>query len=152
MAQGGKLASYRPAIYRVGEKFLDKIANFIAARVQRGVFLLREEGRELSDVGGIGGDRERRQSLFDFQVIKETSHQAGIGVRSHTSSMRVIGPWGEVTSQVLRTFSAYSAEPLCDPGFCESTARNAKIVENGRSERRENPYFYADISFSISTA
>ena len=57
---------------------------------QRALVFLQKAG-ELPDVGGIGRDGERRQTLFDLQIVEETVDHAGVGCGRHKPSMRIIG-------------------------------------------------------------
>ena len=78
MPQCGEFAAHRAAVHRVGKKLLNEIAHFIAAGGEERAALTQKSG-ELGDVGGVGGDGQRRQSLFDFQVVEEAGEDLSIG-------------------------------------------------------------------------
>ncbi len=79
------------AIDGIGEQLLDELAHMVALGIEQRALMLLEESGELPDVGGVGRDREWRQTLLDLQIVEETGKYAGVGFGRHRLSMRVIG-------------------------------------------------------------
>ncbi len=78
MAQGGKLASHRAAVNRIAEQLLDELAHMVALRIEQRALALLQKTGELPNVGGVGRDGKRRQSLFDLQIVEEPFDHASV--------------------------------------------------------------------------
>ena len=78
MAQGRKLASHGAAVNRIAEQLLDEFAHVVALGIEQRALALFQKTGELPDVGGVGRDGKRRQSLFDFQIVEEPLDHASI--------------------------------------------------------------------------
>ena len=76
MAQCGKLPSNRPSVHRVGEELLNEVADIVAAGMKQRTLALFQEFGELSDVAGIGPDTERRQPLFNLEIVEKPRYYA----------------------------------------------------------------------------
>ena len=92
VTQRREFPSYRTAIHGIAKQLLDKFAHMVALGIEQRAFVFFEKSSELSNVGGIGGNSQRRETLFDLQIVDEIHRgHARIGCGRHKPSMRVIG-------------------------------------------------------------
>src|SRR6266478_174137 len=104
MTKRGELPPHAAAIHLMGKKLLQKLAYLIAPRGEQQPFALFQKLGELTNIGCVGGNRKRRQSLLDPQIVEKSGEHRRIGIRSHQQkeiSMRVIGQPRKVTKRVL---------------------------------------------------
>ena len=92
MAQSRKFASHRTAVDGIAEQLLDELAHMVALGIEQRAFVFLEKSGELPNVGGVGRDSERRQTLLDLQIVEEPVELRENWLAEGTaSSMRVIG-------------------------------------------------------------
>src|SRR5258708_19578004 len=70
-------------VHLIGKKLLQEFTHIAAARREQYAFAFFEELRELVNVGGVGADRKRRQSLLDSEVVEKAGKHARVGFGSH---------------------------------------------------------------------
>ena len=105
VAQRRKLASHRTAIHGIAEQLLDELAHVVALGIEQCALVLLEKAGELSDVGGVGRDGERRQTLFDLQIVEESVDYAGVGFRGHSTEYARYRTLREVIRHMPKSFN-----------------------------------------------
>src|SRR3984957_16923830 len=100
MAQRRELPPDATPIHLIGKKLLQEIAHITASRLQELAFVFFQELTELANVGRVGANRKRCQSLLNPQVVEEAGEHARVGIRSHqwgTKKVWALSDAGEST-------------------------------------------------------
>src|SRR6185312_12320320 len=89
MPDGREFSRHRASVHCIREQLLDEPAYVVFTSIQQRALSAIEKGRELANVSRVGRNRERTQSFFDLQIVDERRDDTGVGLRRHTSSMRI---------------------------------------------------------------
>src|ERR1700690_37254 len=118
---------------------MNKILDIVTSRREQRPFALLKESCELADVSRVGRDRERRESLLHFQVVKKAGDDIRISVGKHEGQYARYRTLREVLIQM------HTAEFLADRRCKQRLSRLTNPL--GLSFRAER-----EICFLLATA